>query len=43
MWGDKDRWISPEHALFFEKDIPNSRVVMYENVDCVFNEYYLIS
>ena len=32
MWGDKDRWISPEHALFFEKDIPNSRVVMYENV-----------
>ena len=32
MWGNKDRWISPEHALFFEKDIPKSRVVMYEDV-----------
>lgn len=32
MWGQKDKWISPEHALFFEKDIPNSRVVIYEDV-----------
>ncbi len=32
MWGDKDRWISPEHALFFKNDISNSRVLMYKDV-----------
>ncbi|MDG2369963.1 MAG: alpha/beta hydrolase [Flavobacteriales bacterium] len=32
MWGDKDRWISPEHALFFKNDIPNSRVLIYKDV-----------
>ena len=32
MWGDNDRWISPEHALFFKNDISNSRVLMYKDV-----------
>ena len=32
MWGDKDRWISPEHALFFKNDISNSRVLIYKDV-----------
>ena len=31
MWGDEDRWIPPEHAYLFENDIPDSRVIMYED------------
>ena len=32
IWGSKDRWLSPKHAAYFNKDIPNSRVLMYDNV-----------
>ena len=32
VWGNKDRWLSPKHAEYFNKDIPNSRVLMYDNV-----------
>ena len=32
IWGDKDRWLSPKHAEYFNNDIPNSSVLMYENV-----------
>ena len=32
IWGDKDRWLSPKHAAYFNNDIPNSSVLMYENV-----------
>ena len=32
IWGSKDRWLSPKHAAYFNKDIPNSRVLMYDDV-----------
>ena len=32
MWGDKDNWIKPKHAYFFQRDIPVTKLLMYENV-----------
>lgn len=32
LWGEKDLWISSEHANSFKKDIQNSLVKIYENV-----------
>ena len=32
MWGNKDRWISPNHAQFFHREIPKSKLLIYENV-----------
>jgi len=32
MWGDKDNWINLKHAHYFERDLPNSQLVIYENV-----------
>ena len=32
MWGANDNWINVKHSRNFERDIPNSEVVIYENV-----------
>jgi pimeloyl-ACP methyl ester carboxylesterase len=32
MWGEKDTWITPEHAQRFSKDIPDSELITYEGV-----------
>ena len=32
MWGNKDRWISPNHAQYFHREIPKSKLLIYENV-----------
>ena len=32
MWGDKDRWVPPEHAYLYKEDIPGSRLIMYDGV-----------
>ena len=32
LWGEKDNWISEENAWKFDKDIPDSEVIIYENV-----------
>jgi pimeloyl-ACP methyl ester carboxylesterase len=32
LWGNKDAWLSVEHASKFEKDLPNCRKIIYENV-----------
>ncbi len=32
LWGEKDVLVPPEHAELFNRDIANSRVIMYENV-----------
>lgn len=31
QWGKADEWISVENALKFKRDIPNSKVIIYEN------------
>lgn len=32
MWGDKDIVIPPSHAELFHRDLPNSQLLIYENV-----------
>ncbi len=32
LWGDADAWIPVENAHRFEKDLPNSRVVIFRNL-----------
>lgn len=32
MWGEEDNWISVNQSQLFEKDIPNSRVIIYDKV-----------
>ena len=32
LWGEKDLWISKEHAHWFKKDIQNSILKIYDNV-----------
>lgn len=32
LWGDKDNLIDVENATLFQKDIPNSKVVIFKNV-----------
>jgi pimeloyl-ACP methyl ester carboxylesterase len=32
MWGGKDRWIPPENAVKFQKDIAGSQLVIYEEL-----------
>ncbi|NLI69509.1 MAG: alpha/beta hydrolase [Firmicutes bacterium] len=31
MWGEKDAWIAPELADRFEQDLPDARLITYEN------------
>lgn len=32
MWGEKDNWISVEHAAKFQEDIKDCKTIIYENV-----------
>jgi pimeloyl-ACP methyl ester carboxylesterase len=32
LWGAKDRWIPPAHAPLFERDIPGSRLIVYDGL-----------
>jgi len=32
IWGDKDRWINLKHAHYFHRDLPDSTLLIYENV-----------
>ncbi|MGH8493784.1 MAG: alpha/beta fold hydrolase [Moraxellaceae bacterium] len=32
LWGDKDKWIPPEHAASFHRDIAGSQLIMYEGL-----------
>ncbi len=32
IWGDKDNWLSVDHAHKFQRDIPDSKVIIYKNV-----------
>lgn len=32
LWGSRDKWIPPEHAAFFHRDISGSQLVMYEEL-----------
>ena len=32
LWGADDLWVDPAHAARFDEDIPNSKLIMYENV-----------
>lgn len=32
MWGAKDNWLAVDHANKFERDLPNSSKIIYENV-----------
>jgi len=32
LWGKEDLWVDPSHAAKFDKDISNSKLIMYENV-----------
>ena len=32
LWGKEDLWVDPVHAARFDEDIPNSKLIMYENV-----------
>lgn len=33
LWGDQDKLIPVEHARFFERDLPNDQLIIYEGVD----------
>lgn len=32
LWGNKDNWIKPKHALYFQKDLTNVKMKIYDNV-----------
>lgn len=32
MWGDKDKWINVNRTSLFDQDLPDSEVIIYENV-----------
>ena len=32
LWGEDDLWVDPAHAARFDKDIPNSKLIMYNKV-----------
>ena len=32
MWGNKDNWLSVDNAAKFQKDIPNCKTIIYENI-----------
>lgn len=32
MWGDKDRWLNVDNAYRFNEDIPNSKLIIYEEI-----------
>lgn len=32
LWGARDKWIPPEHAAFFQRDIAGSQLVMYDEL-----------
>lgn len=32
LWGNRDKWIPPEHAAFFHRDISGSQLIMYEEL-----------
>jgi pimeloyl-ACP methyl ester carboxylesterase len=33
LWGDHDPLIPVEHARFFDRDLPNATLIVYEGVD----------
>jgi pimeloyl-ACP methyl ester carboxylesterase len=33
LWGDHDQLIPVEHARFFERDLPNDQLIIYDGVD----------
>ena len=32
LWGARDKWIPPENAAFFQRDIAGSQLVMYDEL-----------
>ncbi len=32
MWGEKDNWLNVDQSYKFERDIPNSKLIVYQNV-----------
>lgn len=32
LWGARDKWIPPEHAAFFHRDITGSQLIMYDEL-----------